>query len=379
MNITLVISSLDSGGAERVLTLIAEGFCKKGYQVTVITLSGKSRDFYKLPENIHRLALEIQNESPTVVHALWNNLNRLWVLRKAIKSTLPDVVISFMHKTNIRCLLALANTNYPVIVSEHIDPSLMSCGKIWGILRRLTYSYASTIVSVSDGVNNYFDWLPNSKKKVIYNPLVKIESIESEIQIKNWSENANPNKKWLIAMGRLTYQKGFDILISAFKHISSNYPDWQLVILGEGKLRPELENLIENLGLKNQVILPGRLSNPFPVLKQSNIFVLSSRFEGFGNVIIEAMACGLPVISTDCPSGPREIIRDGINGILVPNEDVESLATAMERLMSNEAERKKLAVRAPEVTQRFSLETIMEMWDEVINKAVIQRQSNFRL
>lgn len=361
MRLTLVISALTGGGAERVLVLLTEGFLKKGYDVAVVTLSGIERDFYKLPDEVHRLALNILGNSSTPIDALWNNLYRLLILRRAIRSTQPDVVISFVDRANVLTLLALSKTSYLVFPTEHCDPVMNPCGKLWNSLRRMTYPHATKVVSVSQGIDSYFEWLPKTKRAVIYNPLILIEKEQSTIIPKG----ADPDKPWIVAMGRLSYQKGFDILLSAFHQIADKYPNWQLLILGEGEVRSKLETLIENLGLSERVFLPGIISNPFPVLRKSKLFVMASRFEGFPMAHGEAMACGLPVISTDCPSGPREIIRDGVDGILVPNGDVSALAAAMERLIYDEKERLRLAARTPEVVERFSLEKVMGMWEAV--------------
>lgn len=368
MRLTLVISSLACGGAERVLVLLTEGFLKKGHKVAVVTLSARETDFYKLPDVVHRLALNTMGKSPTLIHALGNNLRRLLILRQAIRSTQPDVVISFVARTNVLTLLALIKTSYPVFATEHSDPSMKYYGNAWEKLRRLTYPYAAKVVSVSQGVDRHFDWLTKTKRAVVYNPFIVTEDAQSLTRL---PKGADLDKQWIISMGRLIYQKGFDILLSAFQKLANRYPNWQLLILGEGELRIELENLRDNLGLSGQVFFPGAISNPFPVLKRAKLFVMASRFEGFPMAHGEAMACGLPIVSTDCPSGPREIIRDGVDGILVPNEDMSALATAMERLMSNESERKRLAARAPEVAERFSLEKVMEIW-ELILKEVVQ-------
>lgn len=366
MWLTLVTPSLSCGGAERAVVLLAEGFLKKGHNVSVITLTGIETDFYRLPEGVHRLALNIAGKSPTLIHALWNNIYRLWVLRQAIRAIQPEVVISFLDQTNIVTLLSLLKTRYPVIVSEQNNP-VISIGNLWNKLRRVTYPYAARVVSVSQGVDLYFDWLPRTKRRVIDNPLVPIKNSQSTISL---PKGADPDKKWAVAMGRLTYQKGFDLLLPAFHKIADRHPDWQLLILGEGELRAKLEECRDDLGLTDQILFPGIISNPFPVLKSSKLFLLSSRWEGLPAVLFEAMACGLPTISTDCDSGPREIIRDNVDGILVPNEDVSALASAMEHLMSDEAERNRLAARAPEVAERFSLEKIIGIWEELIAQVV---------
>ncbi|NEO02748.1 MAG: glycosyltransferase family 4 protein, partial [Moorea sp. SIO3I7] len=215
-----------------------------------------------------------------------------------------------------------------------------------------------------------FQWLNPSRRVVIYNPLVKIP--ENDLIEDNVLHNLgiDSHKNWITSIGRLTKQKGFDILINAFPKIAHNYPDWQILIIGEGQLRPELLALINRLNLSNRVVLVGRLSNPFPVLKKSEFFVMASRWEGFPMAHCEALACGLPVIATDCLTGPKEIIRHNVDGVLVPNEDVEALATAMENLMSNSAERQRLASRATEVTKRFALEKILQDWEKLFQEVI---------
>ena len=371
MKITFVISSLSSGGAERVLVLLAQAFLSKAYQVNVITLSTKNDDFYTLPAGAGRLALGILGDSVNPLSAIVNNLSRLSKLRTAICSTKPDVVISFATETNILTILSLLQTGIPVIATEHCDPNLISYGKIWEKLRRFSYPYATKIVSVSQGVDNGFDWLSVNKRAIIYNPFLKIENNQQiDLPI-----GVDSEKKWIISMGRLTYQKGFDILLSAFAKIANSYPNWQLIILGKGEQRPELEKLIEHLNLTDRVILPGVIKNPFPILKKADLFVMASRFEGFPMSHGEAMACGCPIIATDCPSGPREIIRHDIDGILVPTEDVSALAQAMDKLMSDEKQRILLASRATEVTQRFSLENVMNSWEKLFAEILDQNES----
>ncbi|MBF2064066.1 MAG: glycosyltransferase family 4 protein [Calothrix sp. C42_A2020_038] len=380
MNITLVISSLYGGGAERVVVLLAKGLIDRGHKVTVITLYGKERDFYSLPKGVNRIALGIMSDSINVLQALYSNLFRLVKLREAIISTKPDIVISHLTSTNILTIISLFQSKIPVLVTEHSDPKMFSYGRIWELLRRFSYPYADRVVSVSQGVDVAFNWLAKSKRLVIYNPFVLQQQNEQEDQefILSLNQDVNREKKWVVAMGRLLPQKGFDILLSAFAKIAHLHPDWQLLILGKGELRDELEQRKESLGLSNKVVFLGAVSNPFAILRRAKLFVMSSRHEAFPMALGEAMACGLPAISTDCHSGPREIIRDGIDGILVPSEDISSLAKTMDNLMSNEILRQHLSARAPEVTERFSIEKILSEWESLF-KLILWEKSKSNL
>jgi GalNAc-alpha-(1->4)-GalNAc-alpha-(1->3)-diNAcBac-PP-undecaprenol alpha-1,4-N-acetyl-D-galactosaminyltransferase len=371
MKITLVISALSCGGAERVLVLLAQGFITRGHDVTVITLSDKTTDFYQLPVGCSRMALEIMGNSSGLVEAVKNNINRIVVVRKAIQSTTPDIVISFLQITNITTILALRGTKYPLIVTEHNNIKVFSYGILWDTLRRLTYHYSSMVVSVSQGVDRSFDLLPESKRAVIYNPIV----VKDDEHTDQLPVEVDSNKNWLVSMGRLTEQKGFDVLLQAFSKIASKYPNWQLLILGKGELLETLEQMRNDLGLSsNQVIFTGALKNPFAVFKKAKLFVMASRHEGFPMAHGEALASGLPVIATDCPSGPSEMIRHDVDGLLVPNQDVTALAGAMESIMSNEQKRQQYAAKAPEVIERLGLNSIIDEW-ETLSERLLEKKT----
>lgn len=371
MRITLLTCSLYSGGAERVVVSLAEGFQRHGHQVTLITDANEDTDFYKVPLGVERIALGTMKNSKNLVEAVGNNFERISVIRKAVKFSQPDVVMSHLTEYNILTVLAMLGTNYPVLITEHCDPNLISYGKLWEMLRRVVYPFASRLVSVSQGVENYFTWLPKAKKTAIYNPFFVSPSYDAKAEI---PLGVDPKRKWIMSMGRLTEQKGFDILLEAFATVASRHRDWQLIILGEGELHHELQQLVIKLDLAEQVTLPGRVKNPFPLLRQAQFFVMSSRFEGFPMAHGEAMLCGLPVIATDCPSGPNELIRDGVDGILVPNQDRTALAEAIEDLICDPHKRQRLAKSAPEVGTRFSLDKIIQDWIELSHRVIHERR-----
>jgi GalNAc-alpha-(1->4)-GalNAc-alpha-(1->3)-diNAcBac-PP-undecaprenol alpha-1,4-N-acetyl-D-galactosaminyltransferase len=368
LKLTLVISSLSSGGAERVMSVMANYWAAKGWNITLITLDSVSNDFYELDPRVERVGLAVMGESQNDFRAIMNNIYRILRLRHAIRESTPDVVVSFVDRMNVLTLLATRGLGLEVVVCERTDPSHHEFGRHWSWLCRVTYPWADIIAAQNNQVKRWLEeTFAEAKIVVIPNPIT-YENGERGYASLSEIIGREKNKRTVVAMGRLGVEKGFDMLIKAFGKIAHSNPEWRLVIFGEGKERNALGRLVSELGVEKRVFLPGRVDNPFRVLKDADFFVMSSRYEGFPNSLVEAMSCGLPVISFDCPSGPREIIRDGVDGLLVPPKDVDALAEAMNRLMSEEAERKRLAARGPDVMERFGLGKIMAMWEETICK-----------
>jgi glycosyltransferase involved in cell wall biosynthesis len=269
--------------------------------------------------------------------------------------------------TNVTTLLALIGTNLPVIVVEQNDPTFPHIRPIWKYLRRLLYPLAASVVSASSCIDDYFSWISRDRRIVIHNMLMVDTAQDRSVEM--YTKNKRSHKR-ILGMGRLVFQKGFDRLIDAFARIIAKHPDWDLYIIGEGELRPVLEQQIVEKKLETRVFLPGTTQSPFQVLRGADLFVLSSRHEGFGNVLVEALACGVPVISFDCKCGPGEIVRDGIDGLLVPPDDIDKLAIAMDLLMSDNIKRGSLAARAPEAVTRFGSEAVINLWETVLDQAV---------
>ncbi|MDY6861609.1 MAG: glycosyltransferase, partial [Thermodesulfobacteriota bacterium] len=209
------------------------------------------------------------------------------------------------------------------------------------------------------------DWFTgyNNSIQIIPNPV----EIPSE-NLKSTPEISLPMGKLLVAMGRMVKLKGFDILIEIFARLHKNHKDWNLLIIGTGHLEEVLKQQTKQLGIKEYVYFPGKIVNPFSVLVHCDLFVLSSLYEGFPNALLEAMACGLPVISFDCPSGPSEIIQNEINGLLVPAENKDALEKALDKMMQNEELRKKLGRQAIKVYDKYTPKKIMPMWEKLLSK-----------
>jgi GalNAc-alpha-(1->4)-GalNAc-alpha-(1->3)-diNAcBac-PP-undecaprenol alpha-1,4-N-acetyl-D-galactosaminyltransferase len=370
--LTLVVPSLTFGGAEHVVAQMANHWATRGEDVTVVTLSATRCDTYRLAPSVKRIALDLQIESRGSIQAIANNLVRVRKLRAAIDRSDHQVVISFTDQMNVLTLLACRPLNVDTVISERIDPSQQAIGRAWSFLRRRTYPSARALVVQTERVRQQM--IPVMRGRPIYvipNP-VQAPSNEAE---KRQRRDSAASPRQIVAMGRLAPQKGFDLLIEAFARISERFPQWSLTILGEGPQRRALEELVVQRGLKDRVRLPGWEPEPIAVLRQSELFVLSSRFEGFPNALLEAMAAGLAVISFDCPSGPAEIIRDGIDGVLVPPEDVAALANAIERVMADEPLRRRLATEAVHVIDRFSVDRYYARWDAVLQGAPPEHQA----
>jgi GalNAc-alpha-(1->4)-GalNAc-alpha-(1->3)-diNAcBac-PP-undecaprenol alpha-1,4-N-acetyl-D-galactosaminyltransferase len=362
--ITLIINSMGSGGAARVMCNMATYWVERGREVTLITLNSVQQDFYAIHPDVRRVGLGLTGCSRNFAAAIGNNLPRLRRLRQEIKASRPDIVLSFVDTTNVLTLASTVGLAVPVIAAEHIDPRQYAVSPVWQALRRLVYPRAAGVVVLTDSVRPWAEGIVKKSAVHVIPNSVTVSAIKH-----NGVQKQSDLGGTIAAMGRLVPQKGFDLLLKAFGLCAREHPDWSLVILGEGEERSRLEALICELGIKDRVSLPGQVRDPSNILSKADIFVLASRYEGFPMALVEAMSCKLAVISTDCDSGPREMIRDGVNGILVPPNDVNALASAMDRLMKNRRERERFGARAVDVIDRFSVERVMGMWDDLLTRA----------
>ena len=362
--IALVISSMGAGGAERVLSILANHWSRQGREVHLVTFRSDESDFYALDPNIRRLGLNQARISISIVDALGANAQRIITLRNALRRVDPDAVISFGDTTNIVAVAATRLTGMRLIVSERSNPTHEPAGRHWRLLRRIAYPWADMIVVQTTPVSEWASRIVGREKVCLIPNPVRSMPTRAEVE-EPWVFKAAPGPR-LVALGRLSPEKGFDLLIEAFALCCRRYPEWILFIFGEGPERTHLETQIRRLDLNDRVHLPGLTRGTESVLAHASLFVCPSRYEGFPNALAEAMAAGLPVVSFDCPNGPRELIKDRLNGLLVPPQDLNGLSAAMGSLMGSEPFRASLATRAREVSQRFSIASTLREWDKCV-------------
>lgn len=367
MKLLFFIHSLHAGGAERVTANLANHWAARGWQVTVVTLTSAAQDSYGLAPSVRRVGLDVARQSPNAVAAMAGNLARARALRRVLREVRPDVALAMMSSANI--LLALASPGLRGTVtlgSEHIHPPMMPMSRAWEFLRARLYGRLDAVVALT---GESALWLRRHTSARL------IPVIANAVP---WPMPSQPpvldppprtlHQRMLLAVGRLDRQKGFDLLIQAFQHLAPAFPQWQLSILGEGPLRGELEVQIEAAGLAGRIALCGRAGNVGEWYEAADLYVMSSRFEGFPNTLVEAMAHGLPAVSFDCDTGPRDIIRHGHDGLLVPDGDVAALGAALSRLMGNEAERRQCGLHAVEARERFSMQRIAGAWERLFEE-----------
>jgi len=360
--ILFFVSFMQGGGAERVAALLCNRWVTLGHEVTLVpTFSGRGTCLYPLESRVRLLYLA--DRVGTTRKTPLSMLHRLWAMRQMVDEARADAVLSFLPHVNIAMLFATRGFGVPVVVSERTYPPARALGLVWPLLRRITYPWATRVVVQTVGGR---DWLareiPRARGVVVPNPCV-FPLPAGEPRMLPGSIIPH-NRRLLLAVGRLGEEKQFDVLIDAFSVLAPRLPEWDLAILGEGAERLALEAQISAAGLMGRVHLPGRVGNVGEWYHRADLYAMSSRFEGFPNTLLEALAHGLPAVSLDCPTGPAEMIQDGVNGYLVPPDaGAEGLAVQLASLMVDTAKREAFAARAVEVRERFSFDKVGVEWD----------------
>lgn len=338
----LIIPTLKQGGAERVISELANYFLDNGVELHLVLLAN-AKDFYTINPNItvHRLGFVNNGRLKKIL----SELQVFIKLRLLLKKHKPDAVLSFMDKYNIFTILASRFLNLHVFVSDRSNPKSKLSLSL-SVLKRITYRYATGIISQTSLAKEIIESFTGHKNvRVIPNPVKQVQ-LFPEI----------PREKIIINIGRIVPEKGQKYLIQAFAKL--DVEDWQLVILGDGPLREDLEKQVILLGLTDKVIMPGAVDDIDEWLARSSVFAFSSISEGFPNALVEAMAAGLPCVSFDCDAGPRDIIKNEVNGFLVEKENINELAYKLNILMTDTELVKNIITNALLVRDNYHIQSV---------------------
>jgi glycosyltransferase involved in cell wall biosynthesis len=355
--ISIILPNLNVGGAERLAVNLANDWINRGFNIEFVLMNDEGQLLKLLNPKISIVTFKVKKIRslifPLIGYMRKNNSDVIWVNMWPITTV---AVLAWI----------LSFRNGKLFITDHNQLS-QSCVRemgvsryLLGLLIRFSYPFATAATAVSNGVAADLSKLSKLKIgtfKVIYNPAAigasseRLSEKQSEIL---WGKDFDFH---ILAVGSLKAQKNQELLIRAFSKLRVTY-NAKLIILGEGELRGELERLIKVLKLESRVSLPGFRENPYPFFQSADMFVMSSNWEGFGNVIVEALECGIPVVSTDCPSGPAEILEGGRYGQLVPVGDVESLTLAMQECLIHLHDRDVLIQRSKD----FSIDLISEKY-----------------
>ena len=366
MKILFNIMTLNKGGAERVVNILANNFAN--HNNVKIMCHVKSDIEYEFDDNVKIDFLSNQDELKSKIKRLIGKVSIMKMLKaaKIIKEFEPDVIISFLPEPSLKILLlkkiAKKRLNYKIIVSERNDPATEYHNRIMHFIMKKLFAMADGFVFQTRDAQKYFNNIIKCNSKIILNP-IDDSFINSSISKKRVNE--------IVTVGRIVDQKNHFLLIDSYMLFSKKHPDYILKIYGNGINKEKLQKYIDENKMHSKILLMGNVSNVKKHIIDSSLFILSSNYEGLPNALMEAMALGLPCISTDCPcGGPRMIINNRNNGILVPLNNKESMANAMCELIENKELANNISLNAKEWSKQFAKEKIIEEWINYINEVI---------
>ena len=372
----IVIASLSGGGAERVAVGLADRWCAAGHEVALITLSSDDADAYRPGPGVERVALDVMGRSSSPLEGLVRGARRARALRRALRARRPHLTLAMLTATNVLAALAHAGADGALVLAERNYPPRSTSSRVWSLLRRVAYRRADAVLALDARGRAWLERHTFARRvEAIPNavtwPLPRLEPRLAPDVV------YPAGTRRLLAVGRLVPQKGFDRLLDAFAEAcgsggtvdatdanDAGRERWHLAILGEGPERAALEARAARLGLAGRVSLPGRVGNVGDWYAAADLYALASRHEGFPGTLLEAMASGLASLAVDCPTGPADIVVDGVDGLLVADDDA-ALAAGLARAMGDAALRERLGAAAPGVRERFGEARIMAMWAEL--------------
>lgn len=367
-----------AGGVERVLTLKANYFAEHfGYDITIILTEGKDKPlFYPLSDKIRVINLDVNFEEMwtcSFLKKIFVYLKKQRIYKKRLTEELirfrPDITISLLRREiNFLCDIKDGSKKIGELHVNRANYRNFEAGDSSAVKNLFAKFWMRSLVSHLKQLDRFV--VLTEEDKASWTELNHVEVIPDPLAF-DIGEVSPLTAKRVIAVGRYVYQKGFDLLLQAWEKVEKQHPDWELAIYGMGDRTP-YEQLMDQLQIdRSRCHLNGSTSDIKKEYLNSSLFVFSSRFEGFGMVLIEAMACGLPVISFDCPCGPKDIVRHNEDGLLVPSGNFDSLAEAIQQLMSNDQKRQQMASAALVNVRRFQLDEIAGKWKTLFDEVMV--------
>lgn len=364
--IAFYIGSLAKGGAERVMVNLAEYFYSQGYRVFLVTKL-KEQDEYPCTEGITRIIADLTKQEER--GRIRNFYNRISKLKKVWKEIKPDLIVSFIRKNNLMALASAHSLKIPVYVSVRSDPARELKGKLMKYLSFFMFHGAAGIILQTTQAKDFFPKALQKKAVILPNSLnpMFISAILQEEQNIEMSRRI----KEIVQVGRIDSNKNQRMLITVFDKIAEAYPDWKVRLYGDGEDRQKLEEYADTLSCRKQIFFMGQQTDIQEKIKNASVFVLTSRAEGMPNALMEAMTLGLAVIATDCPcGGPRDLIHDHENGILIPVDDEGALKKALTDLMNDEEYRIKLGKEAKKIVTVLHPDRVNREWKEYLMSGI---------
>ena len=350
------VNSLGKGGAQRVILNLTESLLAKGHQVTIVTTMVVESE-YDLPDGAGRIFSDITEEEITNSRIV-NFKRRFMKLRNIWKNEKPDVIVSFIGKNNFMAILTAWVLKIPVVASVRGEPNAEYYDKMHKILAKTLMGKADGLILQTPDAKAYFPKWIQKKAVILENPL-------NPLFIGDYYEG--PRKNEIVTVGRLDGNKNQKLIIDAFCQIAGDFPEVNLILYGSGEDHEKLTEYAQKTPYKNQIFLPGPIRNVKTRIEKSKIFVLSSNTEGMPNSLMEAMALGIPSISTDCPcGGPRMLMKGKENGILVPVGKVEPMAQAMRKLLTDDELWEKYSRNAYKLTEELHPDKVNRKWEEYL-------------
>lgn len=361
--IIFYISSLAKGGAQRVILNLSESLTEKGHKVLIVT-TAVAEEEYDLPKKVERMISDITEEEITQ-NRITNFIKRFLKLRKIWKKENPDIIVSFIGKNNFMALLTAWGLAVPVITSVRGEPKEEYYNKITGFLAKTLMGKSSGIILQTEDAKVYFPKWIQKKTVILENPL-------NPVFVDEYYEGERENK--IVSVGRIDANKNQKLIIDAFCEIAEEFPKVNLVLYGDGEEKQTLIKQAQESAFKDRIFFPGNISNVKEEIQKAKIFVLSSNTEGMPNALMEALALGIPCVSTDCPcGGPRILMEKKDNGFLVAVGDKEAMAQAIKRLLSDDILWKEYSRNAYEITKNLHPEVVNGKWEEYLFTHIYHR------